>query len=251
MLPKTIDEVISALETIIQESIKDNSALGLFPALYKQVTVKVKEGIAKGDFENGPRMEKLDVVFASRYLAAYNAYQKGEEATKAWELAFKAAKDNHLILLQHLLIGMNAHINLDLGIAAAEIAYGDEIESLHHDFDQINLILNNLIEKVKNEIRSVSPMMYLVDWVMGDSEEVFAKFSMEAARDFAWSNAKRFAALPKEQWPEAITKLDTGVEKFGEFITKPGFLLGWIVKITKWMAVKDVRKQIKALNPAS
>jgi hypothetical protein len=37
----------------------------------------VKRGIAEGFFDDGPRMETLGVVFANRYLAAYEAWQAG------------------------------------------------------------------------------------------------------------------------------------------------------------------------------
>lgn len=249
MLPKTIDEVIQTLEEIIADAIQKNSALGLFPALYKQVTLKVKEGIEKGEFENGERMERLDVTFANRYIAAYQSFRAGRPTTKSWTVAFQAAKDNHLILLQHLLIGMNAHINLDLGIAAAEIAYGDEMEHLYRDFNQINVILNSLIEKVQKEIGSVSPMMSVLEWLMKGKDEVFAEFSMGAARDFAWLNANNLASLPKEYWPELIKDLDDKVSLFGKFITHPGFLLGLVIKASKWMESKNIRKQIEAINP--
>jgi hypothetical protein len=52
---------------------------------------------------------------------------------------------------------MNAHINFDLGIAAAEIAPGDELPSLQHDFNEINTILARLVGQVQSEIYEVSP----------------------------------------------------------------------------------------------
>ena len=67
---QTIDEVISALEIIITDSEQNNDPAGYFAALYKKVAIRVKEGIASGYFDDGPRMEQLDVVFAKRYLHA-------------------------------------------------------------------------------------------------------------------------------------------------------------------------------------
>ncbi|MBV5348354.1 hypothetical protein JZU61_01590, partial [bacterium] len=64
----TIEEVISALEIIIAESEQKKDPAGYFAALYQKVTIKVKEGIASGYFDDGPRMEQLDVLFAKRYL---------------------------------------------------------------------------------------------------------------------------------------------------------------------------------------
>src|SRR6185295_15744616 len=137
LLARTIDEVIVQLEEIIVRSVRERSRLGFFAALYHKVTIKVKEGIAAGQFEDGPRMERLDVTFANRYLTALEQFVKGEAATPCWVLAFEAADRWPPIILQHLLLGMNAHINFDLGIAAAQTCPGDQLPQLKSDFDQI------------------------------------------------------------------------------------------------------------------
>ena len=48
----TIDEVIERLGEIIASARSERSRLGFFAALYRKVTVKVKEGIAAGKFES-------------------------------------------------------------------------------------------------------------------------------------------------------------------------------------------------------
>jgi hypothetical protein len=60
---------------------------------------------------------------------------------------------------------MNAHINFDLGIAAAEFAPGDELPSLQHDFDEINNILAALVGQVESEINEVSPWINFLDHI--------------------------------------------------------------------------------------
>src|SRR5208282_1982542 len=77
MATQTIDDVISALDEIVQQSYDEASRLGYFAALYRRVTRAVRDGIATGSFQNGPLMEQLDVVFASRYLDALAAFQTG------------------------------------------------------------------------------------------------------------------------------------------------------------------------------
>ena len=72
----SIDEVIEILGKIITASENNNDPLGYFAALYQKVTIKVKEGIENNFFDDGPRMEKLDVVFANRYIDAYYSYQE-------------------------------------------------------------------------------------------------------------------------------------------------------------------------------
>jgi hypothetical protein len=62
LLARTIDEVIQQLDEIIVRSIRERSRLGFFAALYHTVTLKVREGIAAGQFEDGPRMERLPLT---------------------------------------------------------------------------------------------------------------------------------------------------------------------------------------------
>lgn len=116
----TIDDVIQQLTAIVEWSKQNNARMGYFAALYRKVTIQVKKGIQENYFDNGPRMERLDVIFANRYIQACYQYQTGQTPTQSWVRAFNATQHWWPIVLQHLLLGMNAHINLDLGIAAAE-----------------------------------------------------------------------------------------------------------------------------------
>src|SRR5690242_20695764 len=88
--PRSIDEVIARLDAIIEQATIDGDKLGLFAVLYRTVTAAVKDGIATGRFEDGPRMERLDVVFANRYLDAFDRYRRGETTTRSWRAAFAA-----------------------------------------------------------------------------------------------------------------------------------------------------------------
>ncbi|HBE00237.1 MAG TPA: hypothetical protein DC060_18845, partial [Gemmatimonadetes bacterium] len=74
---ETIDEVVDQLTEIVEWSRTANPPLGYFAALYRKVTIKVGEGIADGIFDDGDRMEQLDVIFATRYLHAVEAHRAG------------------------------------------------------------------------------------------------------------------------------------------------------------------------------
>ena len=88
----TTDQVIEGLDQIIENSRENQSPLGYFAALYRKVTISVKEGISNGVFEDGPRMERLDVIFASRYIDGYHVFHAGKETTLSWAEAFKPAE---------------------------------------------------------------------------------------------------------------------------------------------------------------
>ena len=83
MPARTIDEVVEQLDDLISYARREKSRLGYFAALYRNVTVKVKEGILAGSFEDGARMERLDVTFANRYLDAVERYRRGKNPADA------------------------------------------------------------------------------------------------------------------------------------------------------------------------
>ena len=72
MQAETIDEVLQRLDEIIDQAIDQKSRLGYFPALYRKVTRRIKEGIQNDEFESSERMERLDIIFANRYLDAFD-----------------------------------------------------------------------------------------------------------------------------------------------------------------------------------
>src|SRR5271167_4956303 len=196
MAVQTVDDVIAALDTIVQQSYDTASRLGYFAALYRRVTTAVRDGITSGRFSNGPLMDTLDVVFASRYLDALATFQAGGTPTRSWILAFRGCDDASLLILQQLLSGMNAHINLDLGIAAAQTCPGDQLPQLKPDFDEINVVLADLVSTVAAEIAEVSPLIGDLEKIGLRDETSLVNFDIVAARDAAWLSAQRLAAEP-------------------------------------------------------
>lgn len=94
---------------------------------------------------------------------------------------------------------MTAHINLDLGIAAARTCPGEELPALKRDFDEINNILSELVDEMQDRIGTVSPWLGFLDRVGGRTDETIVDFSMGKARDAAWRFAERLAPLAREQ----------------------------------------------------
>ena len=80
-------------------------------------------------------MEVLDVLFAKRFIDAYDLWKSGQKPTESWRLAFEVSKNPSHLVLQHLFLGINAHINLDLGIAASETMVGKDIHGIKGDFE--------------------------------------------------------------------------------------------------------------------
>jgi len=245
----SIEEVIEALTVIINRATADGSRLGYFPALYRRVTREVKRGIERGRFMDGPRMERLDVAFANRYLAAYEGWRAGQYVSNCWMMAFGAAGRTDRAIIQHLLLGMNAHINLDLAVAAAEIAPGNAISSLQTDFQQINKILSEQISDVQDAIASVAPLMWILDVVGGQDEERLVEFSLTKARDAAWMQALVLAGLEGVERDDAIRMADSGVSLIGAgVLDPPGFIVRTVVGFIVRSETREVTRIIDALQ---
>jgi len=245
-----IDDILSQLEGIIAESIRTNDRMGYFAALYYKVTASVKAGIAKGQFENGLRMERLDVIFASRYLDALNGWKNGQPITESWRVAFEAAKSSSLLVLQDLLLGINAHINLDLGIAAVEVTDG-QLEGIHNDFDSINTIISSLTYQVLNDIDRISPLLSLLGLHASNQASILIQFSIDNARDGAWCFAELLATKKGADYNDCIAQRDKTVAQLANELAKPtGFIRFtiWIIHLFEW---KTPSKIIKVLHEAT
>lgn len=128
------------------------------------------------------------------------------------------AGENHPTLLQHLLLGMNAHINLDLGIAAAEVCREDEIAYLQKDFFEVNHVLAGLLDEIQAEVDKSSPLYGLLDRLGWQADEAICNFSIRKARSAAWSRSQQLHRLPGEQRPALVDEIDREVTELAKRI---------------------------------
>ena len=244
MTATTIEEVLGQLEKIIAASIADNNRIGFFAALYYKVTASVKEGIANGQFDNGPLMEKLDVAFANRYLDALTAWENKQTLTASWKVAFTATQNSSVLVLQHLLLGMNAHINLDLGIAAAEISDG-QLAAVKKDFDAINGVISALTYQVLNDISRVSPLLSLLGLHAGNQNSILIQFSINNARDGAWCFAEDLAGRKGVDYTNFINKRDQTITELAKgLVETKGFMRFtiWFIHLFEWKKPSAILK---------
>lgn len=223
--PATIADVVAQLDAVIAQAVAEESRLGYFPALYRQVTVAVQRGLVTGFFDDPARMERLDVVFARRYLHALARWRAGRETSPCWAFAFTRADSRVPTVLQHLLLGMNAHINLDLGIAAAAVAPGDQLPALYDDFCRINAILADMTSGVQTALGEIWPGLNILLTFVRKSDDVLVNFSMNRARAAAWRVAQQLASLDDAQRQAAVATLDQSVLARARLIDRPGITM--------------------------
>jgi hypothetical protein len=237
-----IDNVLTSLDGIINDCILRNDPLGYFACLYRKVTADVKAKIELGYFDDNSRMVALDAVFAQRYLDAYNAYQMHQTPSQAWDTAFSYARNHNGIVLQHLLLGINAHINLDLGIAAAQISTGTSIEPLEDDFNKINQILSDLVEDVQNRLSAIWPFLKKILTRTNQFDDYLIDFSMAIARSGAWEFALELNRMPMADWDTCVHSRDTRITEIASIITRPKTVIQiilWCIRIGERGSVRD------------
>lgn len=243
----SIDEVIVELDRIVQSCIETRDPLGYFPSLYKRVTIAVRDGIARGDFDDNYRMEKLDIIFASRYLDAYRAFKEKQPTTQSWTTAF-LAQSPKLITLQHLLLGMNAHISLDLGISAAQTA-GKDVLALKHDFNATNRVLESLINDTQQRLTKIFRPLGFVDRLIGPIDERLSIYSIAYARDKAWTQALELSLGTPEQQQRLIEERDQSVAQFSNCLIRPKKLSVRLVLLAiRLLERGDVADRIRTLD---
>lgn len=245
---QSIDEVIAFLDIIVEESKTNKNPSGYFAALYRKVTIRVKEGILNGEFNNAERMEKLDVVFANRYLEAYSKFNKDENPTQSWLISFNKTEKYWPIVLQHLLLGMNAHINLDLGIAAAQTAADSSISDLKEDFDQINTLLAELVKDVEQELSQIWPLLHVLLYLAGKVDKYLVNFSMKQARDGAWKFANELHYAKREDWNQMILARDIRISEIASYIDTEGYFFKFLFRLIRIGERGNVRRRIEILE---
>lgn len=246
MQANNINEVINILNIIVEECIITNSPLGYFAVLYRKVTINVKDGIINNRFEDNNRMEKLDVIFANRYFKAYFDYKENKTISKCWRISFKAIEKNHLVL-QHLLTGINAHINLDLSIATVETVDNLPIQSIKKDFDHINLLLSDMVDEVKQNMGAISPIFKLLMPLAKQWDDKLIQFSIETARDGAWLFATDLSQnLDKKE--KLIIQRDLIIENLGFKLLNPKKTLQWLLNVILFFESGSVKSKIETLE---
>lgn len=248
-LPQTIDQVLVRLNGILDDALRGGTRSGYFAALYERVTTNVRRALVAGNvFQDNPRMERLDVVFANRFLAAWDAHVAGRTPTQSWQVAFGLLNDPGPLVVQHLLVGMNAHINLDLGIAAATVAPSPEaLQSLWPDFKTINDVLSRLVIVVEDELGEISPRLKRIEEIAPGLEDRIFDFGIDVARDFAWALAEDLGRTPGEGWDAVIAQRDTEVAALGRALYP---LHGIAGRVQNWIHAAestDIRYNIQVV----
>ena len=236
MLTATIDRLRTA-------ALDADDAGGYFPAMYARVTARVEAAaVAVDDVVERERMEHFARKFAAWYL---EPIQGERPMPGSWRAAVDVAGDGDLLIVQQLLLGINAHVNHDLPQVVVELAgeTGD-LAALRPGFDAINDLLAATYPELVHDVGRVAWWMAALS--ARDGGRAF-NFSLHRARDVAWMNAERLFAMPVDERPAAVAELDDKVRVLAYLVTRPTWPVSWLVPLLRRLESSDPREVIAAL----
>ena len=247
-LAANIPEVIAQQDAIINWSKTNECRSGYFCVLYRRMTLTVELAIKNKQFDDGSRMEKLIINFANFYLQAWAGYVGKSTVNIAWQQVFNAAEKNNLAVLQHLVLGINTHINLDLAKAAVQTCPGESIYALQKDFEKINNIIEALVQQMQSCLEQIWwPLKMLTD-ITNNQHKAVLNFSIRNARKASWANAVALAMIDGPAHNNHIIAMEKMVMGISEKIINPGWMTSALLKPVVWMEPKEVHKIIELLK---
>lgn len=130
--------------------------------------------------------------FADYYFLAVRQFEVGDPSlAPAWRVAFETCGSGEPSVLQHLFLGINAHINHDLAFAVADLLGSEEdVVTRHGDYLSVNRVIDDTIDLVQaTVVAPQSRLLELADRLCGPVDEwVFSRL-ITGWRNDVWTHA--------------------------------------------------------------
>ena len=211
----------------------DGDPARFFLGVYLRTTVAVGAAIDAGDFEDPAWVEEWDVDFAGLYLDALTAHRRDPaSAPRPWRHAFGARPD--LPPEAHVLLGMNAHINLDLPqslvrmVPAAEFDDPTRWELRRRDHERIDAVLASRVAAEDGELHRAGGRRTRLDRLLAPVNRTASQVFLRESRRRVWANAGQLD-LARRRGPEAyatrLAELEAASAARVDDLLRPGPVL--------------------------
>lgn len=210
--------------------------LRFFHSTYTRTTMAVRDELRRGGFHDNPWVERLDVAFANLYLEALDMWRQGQRPSGPWQVALDATRGPHLPPLRYVLLGMNAHINLDLPQALLAVISDDEfdspalIDTRAADHGHIDSILASRVAAEDQELKKVELPgdRTLLDLLLTPFNRLGTKRFLKEAREKVWNNARQLSEA-RRQGPTVLAARIGDLERLSKErvgdLNRPGQVL--------------------------
>jgi hypothetical protein len=223
---------ITRMQSLLEQWEKLSDIRSIFLACYTAMTRNMLTSLQAGSFQDPIWVERLLEHFAVYYFDAIDSQEFKTDACPAvWQATFKAAQNNNIRAVQHLLLGVNAHINYDLVLALCDmlqlewegLSLGDR-RLRYEDHCRINQIIAETIDEVQDQVlERYSPALDLIDKAFGRLDEWMISRLITHWREQVWSLATQLVdCTSPDERGSLIGQVEANSLRRGEFI-----LLKW------------------------
>jgi hypothetical protein len=189
---QTLDDVVDGFSRLEPAFRQQHDRRAIFLTLYGVVSSEMRERVASGAFADNAWVHRYAVAFANLYRTALEDYDAGRRAAvpKAWRLCFDTARRADGLVLQDMLLGINAHVNNDLPLALRTVSIDPDREARYRDHAAVNAVLGGVTERATQRLAGLyAPGFTSLDECAGQLDEMLSAFSLEVARESAWEGA--------------------------------------------------------------
>lgn len=190
--------VLDRMDGLIERWSQSADRRSIFLNCYKLMTLSMLRSIGAGEFGDPQWVETLLERFAEYYFVATRAYDEGNPATPTiWRIAHDAARNPGTMVLQNVLLGINAHINYDLVLTLVDVLEPEkgQLDSTRREFrykdhSYVNHVIALTVNSVQDQVlEPQAPILDLVDKLLGPLDEWTISHLIASWRDNVWDNA--------------------------------------------------------------
>lgn len=189
----TIDDVMQVMQGL-DNVLPATDGVKWFNLLYLYVTRAIHSAPPAGGWHDQHWVTQLDITFAQLFFTALaNSYTAQAAVPSAWTALFEVRYRQDIQRVQFALAGMNAHINHDLPLAVVQTCEALQFTPArgtpqYADFEAVNGIIDDTEPKA---------LAFLATGIAGAVAQdlnavgrIFSNWSIDVARDTAWTNAE-------------------------------------------------------------
>ncbi len=204
--------IIQKMQTRAHQWETQKDPRAIFLRCYSMMSANMLQALADNRFQNKEWVNKLLHRFAEYYFDALACFDCGETVPAVWQQVHQLSSQKKLHVLQHLLLGVNAHINYDLVLSLHDMLKNDwnklspqERHSRYQDHVLVNTIIAETIDVVQDEVvEQYSPYMNIIDRFMGRLDEKLLVGLISRWRESVWENAVHMLNSQEAEEKEAV-----------------------------------------------
>ena len=240
---RTFEDVLGSLGRLQQIFYEQRDRRAVFVSAYLVITAAVKARVLSQGFLDNEWVMRYDVAFANLYRTALLAYERGDagELPEAWRIAFDAARHNDALIIQDLILGINAHVNHDLPLALSAVSIDPDRQQRFMDHNAVNGTLRTAAGELENRIETMyAPGLDMLGRAFYPVAGEITSFDLTASRQLAWDHAVALADARDDGERDAITR---GIDAYSTVLAR------LILAPTARRIVLDALRRVESVTP--